>query len=156
MKEKHHWRFPLHANHLHLYLILCIDVDCKVIGKKIFLLSQNPVRLTEKCNRQETFLNIVRSNKYLGRYARYSQKKAIQFTCKSNCSCCTILTNIEIGGQILAKLPRRNFMNIVRRLSRCYTQTDGRTNWYGGAKRRTFTTFLPIAQKARCLKSEKV
>jgi hypothetical protein len=31
MKEKHHWTFPLHVNHLqHLYLILCNDLDCKV------------------------------------------------------------------------------------------------------------------------------
>jgi hypothetical protein len=32
--EKHHWMFPLQANHLyHLYLILCNDVDCKEANK---------------------------------------------------------------------------------------------------------------------------
>jgi hypothetical protein len=35
MKEKHHWIFPLHSNYLqHLYLILCNDVDCKVMEIK--------------------------------------------------------------------------------------------------------------------------
>jgi hypothetical protein len=43
MKEKHHWMFPLHANHLqHLYLILCNDVDCKVIEIIIKMICSEP------------------------------------------------------------------------------------------------------------------
>jgi hypothetical protein len=45
MEEKHHWMFPLHANHLqHLYLIRCNDVDCEVVeikNKKIQKNSKN-------------------------------------------------------------------------------------------------------------------
>jgi hypothetical protein len=40
MKEKHHWMFPLHTNRLqHLYLILCNDVDGKVVKKILYPIS---------------------------------------------------------------------------------------------------------------------
>lgn len=85
-----------------------------------------------------TFLNHLQSqcdlrNSVIGkkrsRYFKIPTKKHLNFHLKWP-SCCTILTNTEIRGQILVKLPRLYFISSLRLFFSVTIRQDGRTNWH--------------------------